>query len=433
MGFGRNGGTQQQGIFSVQGVSENKKAGFRFDLRFRFNASDGVGTAMDSWGGVWFEPAPIFRVDAGRFNITTLRGKVGSGWLKTYTAPAKGETEIFGSFDGRDAVLFTLKPVEGLWVGAMVNNMVDLANTARESNYLTSGNQDNWGLPPSTPIPPLTGFGDTYAAGNALLKYALEDIQIGLGYTITDIGLVRAQYVGAHPTVTFTTTGVAGTAFPSPTFGNAASINAQRIEAAFALTAVENLTLDLGVKYWFAVKDFYPTLSVINPTTGAGVKSTPSIPNIGQPDQATKVEDTYQKPIQASLGAVYKLDPITINGRIDSYFGAYYENKTSGKKVEMGPEVWVYLWPTYAISEELIAGLDVGLVYTGENKYDGTVTTTGGLRYGFGASIRYNIAPGAYIRAGLAYGGGTINQGSKDDAKKLNSVFTIPVGFEVSF
>jgi hypothetical protein len=407
----------------VQGVSENKKAGFRFDLRFRFNGSDGVGTVMDSWGGVWFEPAPIFRIDAGRFNIDAIRGKVGDNWLSKYTTPMKSNNEIFNRFEGKDAVLFTLKPVEGLWVGAMINNMADLANTAQESNYLTSGNQDNWGLPPSAGyMPPATAAPATLSNGKALLKYALEDIQIGLGYTIADIGQVRAQYIGAHPSIT------------SDAFAYVASIDAQRIEAAFALTAVENLTLDLGFKYWFAIKDFYPTINTYNATTGAATLVTPSIPNIGQPDPATgKIEDTYQKPIQASLGAVYKLDAITINGRLDSYFGAYYENKSSGKKTEAGPEVWVYLWPTYNISDELIAGLDIGLIYTGENKYDGTVTNPGGLRYGFGASIHYTIAPGAYIRAGLAYGGGTINQGSTDDPRKLNSVFTIPIGFEVSF
>jgi hypothetical protein len=420
MGFGRSGGEQQQGSFSLQGVSENKKAGFRYDLKFRLNGSDGVGMVMDSWGGVWFEPAPIFRADAGRFNITTLRGKVGSGWLNKYTTPAKGEGEIFSSFDGKDAALFTLKPVEGLWAGVMVNNMVDL-DKSRETGY-TTGNQDIWGPGKSN---------------KALLKYALEDIQIGLGYTLAGIGQVRAQYVGAHPQVTSSKYDPKTDSWIA---NNPPAIDAQRIELAFAVTAVEGLTLDIGGKYWLPVKDSF---LIVTPTAGTpnpGVSATATRPvypgssmSFGADEPSAKDKDTYQKPIQASLGAGYKLDPLTINGRIDGYFGGYMKDDSSNTKYDLGPEVWMYLWPTYNISEELIAELDVGLVYTGDLKSDGNVMQKGGLRYGFGASIRYNIAPGAYIRAGLAYGGGTINQGSTDDPKKLNSVFTIPVGFEVSF
>jgi hypothetical protein len=76
--------------------------------------------------------------------------------------------------------------------------------------------------------------------GSGLTEDAFKSVQVGAGYTIPNIGLIRAQYIGAVDEKTFKDdAGVATDPYDQPKY----------FQVAFAYTGMENLLVDAGLKY----------------------------------------------------------------------------------------------------------------------------------------------------------------------------------------
>jgi len=232
-GWGRSGYVFQGGTGPDQvGTFPSWAAGSRVGLSVH-GASANVGFDVDWFSAgaqpqigdnarVWVKPATWLRFDFGKAQIDDLRGKVGDDWgdsLPSYLSiySAAGDNDgIFTRFYPSQGFVLSLTPVEGLFIGA-----------ALDSNKLDSN-------------------------GNATPAAAIAGIQVGAGYTIKDIGQVRVQYIGySYATGNY----VYGAPGLDPKTGQLVQTknpvlakSNSYIQAAFALTAVKNLTIDLGTK-----------------------------------------------------------------------------------------------------------------------------------------------------------------------------------------
>jgi hypothetical protein len=170
--------------------------------------SQGTPALSTNFGGygtdLWIKPWSFLHIKAGFFADGFFGGKVFASpfWLTGYMTDSLTGSIVFSSLDGSSGIengttphaTFTITPpVEGLRLAVSVPFV----------QYAPPTTKDN--------------IKDTY-----------KRTQVALGYDIPNIGFIRAQFVG----------GVTG---PN-------NDSANRIEAAFNLTAVENLILGVGGK-----------------------------------------------------------------------------------------------------------------------------------------------------------------------------------------
>jgi len=133
-------------------------------------------------------------------------------------------------------------------------------------------------------------------------------MQVGIGYTIQGIGLVRAQFVGVRNVV----------------------------EGAFQLTALGDLIFDIGFKI---------------------------------PFEGTEKEDTAtykrKRDFQASIAATYRNYDFRLLGRVDTAFAG---SDSSGREVHIrGLNLIAYLIPSYQFKVGTL-GLDLGFEYEQKDK-----------------------------------------------------------------
>jgi hypothetical protein len=172
----------------------------RFDV---LGSSDQIGFAVEVntdipagnyYGGniglgdrilIWIKPIDMLKIEAGRVGtVDQLRGKFGSshGSGVAYHGNGDFQDNIFARTRVNSGIVFELAPVEGLNVIAALE------------------------------IPDDTAMEDV-----------VKQVQVGAGYTIEGIGTIRLQYIG-----------------------EGMLLNAESVQVAFALTAVEGLLVDLG-------------------------------------------------------------------------------------------------------------------------------------------------------------------------------------------
>jgi len=176
---------------SVIGTSDN--VGFQVDI----DTDVGMPVAGDQQK-IWVKPFDMLTLQVGRIYDDTLRGSGSFGawnWLR------------YGSMSGDDLVFGRVG------VGGQVN--FELAVAPTEGFYAFAA---------------LGGNGTNLQAAADTAQNVFHGGQFGAGYTITGIGVARAQYIG------------------SP----AGAHQTEWINAAFKLTAVPNLTVDAGL--YFALK-----------------------------------------------------------------------------------------------------------------------------------------------------------------------------------
>jgi hypothetical protein len=173
-----------------------------------------------------------------------------------------------------------------------------------------------------------------------------------------------------------------------------------RIDAAFALPAIDGLLVDLGLKFWLPISD-------------------------------SDAKWKYTNGMNVALGAKYRMEAFQILAHISSGFGGYFRVDDKDKTAN-GLGLAVNLLPSYDLEAFTIGGslgmkVDaVGKDYDGK-KPDGDAGKAT-MQFGFGAYAQKGLGSGN-VRFGLAFktakmdGFGT--QGS--------SVFSIPVILEYAF
>jgi hypothetical protein len=374
------GGPKPRIDFRVNGNSDY--VGFTAHL----NAEDpGVGDTKN----LWVKPLQndYLKLTVGAFVEDTLRGKIAydSGFenfvlVNLYEdagvgAGPLGEDGIFSRFGtgGNNCgnagygtgFLLSSQPIDGLFIGLMVNSELW-----------------NWGGP---------GSGSGEAAD--IYRY----MQLGFGYQIEGIGHLRAQYVG----------GWSGTIDPESDdvkYSDQDFKKLGRIELAFALTAVDNLLIDLGLKLGLPIT--FKDAQTINPG------------------------------VNIALGATYGMDAFSILARIDMALGGSTKPK-DGDPDEDGLLLSFGLIPEFAFDFGSL-GLSIGGTIKAADKKAGEEDKYSPYSIlGFGGYFKKGLGSGNF-KVGLAYTlPPTVTTVDKDGNDKTGSVgsgvFSIPIILEYAF
>jgi hypothetical protein len=226
-------------------------AGTSDNIGFNLNVdSNGQTIGIGDQAKIWWKPADMVSVELGKVQGDTLRGKLGGTSTSVMSSSAGGEDNIFARFYPTKGLYAGFTPITGLFIGAAIDASPTTTTTmtVAPTGSTTTDKDGN--------------FVTTYVAGTTETQPTLENViyaaQIGAGYTIENVGLLRAQYVGAVADAK------------------------QYVQAAFAFTGVAGLTVDAGVS-------IYPKASTSNYT---------------------------------SFGAKYVVDALTVSARTKIDFGA---------------------------------------------------------------------------------------------------------------
>jgi hypothetical protein len=395
-GFNVNGNAEFIG-FQIQ----IKEAGWDGRINDFSNSNDCLN--------IWAKPfgSDILKLMIGSYEVDNLRGKVGTDTgFENFVVGGIPEDAIFQRFNARDyntAAIITSEPMEGLFIG------IEIPGQYNSGVGLGAKNAGEWSNKDGGKTP--------------FLQDAYRFLTIGFGYVIPDIGHLRAQYIG----------GWFGTLDPEAIGKDAAKYklvgdifdpaevdindgktgwtggDPARIEVAFALTAVDNLTVDLGLKFWLPIevsKDIYDSSATIVLPKGS----------------------KFSNGIDLGLGANYRMDAFAVAASVTAKFGAYKRFGDDDKyKASEGMSLGINVIPTYDLDAFTI-GASIGLRTQGETKVDGEGAKDNTSQFGFGGFVKKDLGSG-HIKAGLAY---TTAKKTNDKADG-SGIFTIPIIMEYAF
>jgi hypothetical protein len=332
---------------------------------------------------LWAKPWKFLKITVGKFKDDTLRGKIGDTDFYDYTYAAGAEDDIFTRFSGNgQGALIGLTPIDGLFLGVLVN---------ADGGFFT-------GAP---------------SAENVWKK-----AQFGVGYALTDIAHVRVGFVGGLGAKVASDykddignyTWKNGAYVLDPDKEKAAlkalttgsPHDPSVIEAAFQLTAVEALNLDLGFKIPLAVTD----------TTLLGK------------------DGKYQKAISVALAANFAAGDLGIWGRVDTSFAG--KTTTDSRNSVNDPfALKVHVTPSYNLGFAKL-GVDVGLGFTGNttSKVAGkdVEAKDSGFGFGIGPWIQKGLGNGT-IKAGLGFTSPTFVDGNSTGSLVLSIPIILEYGF----
>ncbi|GHV72497.1 hypothetical protein AGMMS49928_29550 [Spirochaetia bacterium] len=361
--------------FTVSGSDESGVIGFQVGIRT--NGDDASLYIVDQTANAWIKPfGDILKLTGGLYQVDDLRGKIGGtnenfdiGFAKT-----GGEDGIFTRFESsKFGFHLKLVPIDPLQIHVSLGeNMAYGGDVPQDKN----------------------GIGDILTTG-----------QYAIGFTIEDIGLARAQFIGGKY-------GKAGFYGANPInigAGKAAWYN--QFQLAFNLTAVEGLNLDIGATIPLKVtaKEIEDT-AVYYPygTTGLG-------------------KDGYvQEPIVIAAGAKYETGDIGVYFYADAKVGGKKNYLGVGDDTEDGIGIDVTVEPSYSLGDIGKVIADISFRFVGNGKTAGTDAKDGHMDLGLGASYHKSVGGGNFsigLATTIPLGGdgydGDANKVAKAQAFKL--------------
>jgi hypothetical protein len=324
----------------------------------KFSALDGrIGAASDINGGrygdtdagfeigdnlnIWVKPfgsgSDILYLAVGKIVDGRFRGlgSVDDDFHNYVGGTGSSGDPVFQRFDASGA-LFISQPITGLSVYAFIKPGFDTLDAI--PGIINNGVRGNDNGPAS----------DTY-----------KKIQTGFAYDISGIGLARAQWYGN--TMDYDSV--------------SAAWNPARIEAAFKLTAVENLNLDIGVKIPIPVEEG---------------------------------SMTYHDNFQANLIGDFAAGDFKVGFGVLTGFGGRIgiDGVNKGAKLQSYAKITVI--PSFYIAAiDATVGGDIGFKAEGESESAvpatwGTGNDDQGVTFGIGAWISRDLGKGN-IKTGLGY------------------------------
>ena len=219
---------------SISGASED--CGVVGDFKF-----DGGNLAVNDNAYIWVKPISWLKLNIGQSFDDTLRGNACFGawnWLRFGGVSVGGVAATgYAVNPATGAIEAGTAAIPGVDVGYGIMTGEDFIFTRICNNPLSGAYAPLVGaILMADPIEGLhIGVGLPIADyNNQKVEDVFKVIQIQAGYTIDGVGQIKAQYIGAK--------------------GNGKANDPQKddwaqIEAAFCLKAVENMTLDVGVKF----------------------------------------------------------------------------------------------------------------------------------------------------------------------------------------
>jgi hypothetical protein len=262
--------------------------------------------------------------------------------------PGQSGDGIFYRGESNGGAIFVTKPITGLTIFAQLSPGWDTWNSSQ-----TSGVEAD----------------DVY-----------KKIQTGIGYDIPGIGLARVQYVGGTSETAWGTT--AATLFKL-------SLNNPRIEAAFNLTAVENLKLDIGIKLPLPVKE-----------DGFSIPG-----GFGPPGT---VDVIFQDNFKIGIAGEYTAGDFGVKFGAYAGFGGSVAIDVPGvDRQDLTKTFDIIAIPSFYVAAiDAKVGADVGFKFTSDGDISSTWDLAGDSNsstiFGLGAWIERNLGKGS-IRTGLAY------------------------------
>lgn len=290
---------------------------------------------------VWVKPVNWLKVTLGVFEEDYLRykiGAVGSGFsnYELYIrGSARDENVLFHRFKSEGfGTHIALTPIENLYVGAAFGSVTN----SRSFTALSEEGALN----------------------------VLKNVQIGAGYTIPGIGFVRLQYIGEKPFVhepirpQDNSPSIRNVAGGSYYFLSREAIlaNAAAFQAAFQLTAVQGLNVDIAasIPFMYEWEQGDPMMGRAN-------------------ERVLAIES--QRPYVFGVGFdVNLLSPWRFYGRIDMETGAYKNfmaldpNYVDFEGTEKeGTNILASLLFSYDLGNNWILGMDINLdVHANDNR-----------------------------------------------------------------
>jgi hypothetical protein len=324
---------------------------------------------------IWTKPfgSDILLIKVGKYEFDEFRGKLStdsdfSGFIGApdptadgivFSGPGKNEDRIFQRLNANGSpigAVFVSKPIPGLSLFADVGSA--------------------W---------------DSYRKGGVEAKDVYKKVQAGLAYDISGIGLARVQWVGNSMKITETTEDdfYPYTATPA------------RIEAAFNLTAVEGLKLDVGLKFPIPVKEEFGPVDV-----------------------------TYQDNIKIGAAGKFTAGDFGVAlGLYGDFAGKIKSDNGDSVELKLAPAFDIIATPSFYLAAlDATVGGDVGLKVAGETTYDGTGWEDDSVTFGLGGWITRDLGKG-WIKTGLAF---SVTSFGYDDADPISSI-TWPILMGLSF
>jgi hypothetical protein len=305
-------------------------------------ATNSNGVELPDNAKVWIKPLNWLTVTLGRFEEDFLRYKIGASGSSfgnyevyvrgnTYNAnPEYGdirdENTLFARFKSNGfGTHIALTPLENLYIGGAFGSVASV----RSFKALTED--------------------------GAL--YILKNAQVGVGYTIPGVGFARVQYIGERPYY--------------PESGNRLMENnlkevmkflgrepvlenASAVQAAFQLTLIEDLNVDIAASI-----PFLYTYKIAGNSVDGIVRDS--------------ITYDAQRPYTAGIGFDVKiLSPLRFYGRIDMETGGYLTTMTPGADTTQateGTDLLASLSTSYDLSNMFTLGFDVILdTRSGDNR-----------------------------------------------------------------
>jgi hypothetical protein len=356
--------------FSLAGTAESGRIGFIADFQWDGSIENIIGENAK----VWAKPFPFLKLTVGKFNEDDFRGTIGTTEFTSWLIPAGGKDEdgIFDRFQATAGAHIAFAPASEQFGGVLNGLFVEAAVGSSPGNI--RANRNLYDL----------NAADVYRA-----------VQVGIGYQIPSVGFFRAQFVGNNRKQLKSNDDnypVGAQLMEGLTMPDSMKRDADMIQAAFQLTALDNLNLDIGLKYQL------PYTADTAFTVYPALRPNPPLENI----DGTEV--TVQRPFIAALGAKYQWNNLSVLGRIDFASGETLEQEGSYKIIG-GMSLAVWLIPAYRINSEIRTGIDIGFAMhqiDKQEKYSVTADLSGSdyTDCGIGPWVELNLGGGT-LKTGL--------------------------------
>lgn len=329
-----NNGNKPDIGFTMNGYNQAKTIGMTGT--FRLNTTPEIGANAN----IWVKPlgflnerfTDILKLTIGKFEVDDFRGKLGSVEFASWILPEGTEDEdtLFYRFKADAGAHIAVRPLG--WLGLGIGELI--LEGAVGSTYR--------GLRAFMNTYPWDA-GDVYAAG-----------QFGLGYDIPGFGLARVQFIGNNRKVYYEDFLTINEDFNETlSEGLSKYSDSDVIEAAFTLTAVENLRVEIGAKIPMKYTTDLPNYVYY----GTVYRFNTEPYQTGPINGADSLD--VQRPISVSGGGNYVWNALNVMLRLDLTFGGKYEHE--GKRtITEGAALKVLGGVNYAVLPNIRIGLDLG-------------------------------------------------------------------------
>lgn len=355
---------------SAEGSHPDKRAGYMFSIVASLPRTPGgasLNPGQENY--VWLKPFGDFLTfKAGGYNDNTLRG--GSYFSALFDAASlinsgswqfTNEGTVFSGFAARvDGGFATRNPAAQLTFTLIPNLYVGGSFHLNTSGFYKAD--------------PDKIAADYYIDG-----------QYALGYTIENIGQIKAQYIGMD-----TGRGIAS-------YSNTSRL----IQAAFKLTMLPNGPIEIGATIpIFYGKDNYDNDNTTDPTDAP---------------------DGYKEPITVALGTNLAFGKFGLKANFRGGFGgASQEDVNTGALFIAGVE------PRYAITDTITVAVPAGITIQNATENNGTDQKNGASFFDVGVSIGLDLGASWNINTGVIYANQIIRE---DNATEQKTRFAIPIYF----